>query len=398
MKILIASDCYKPTINGVVTSIINLRTGLEAMGHEVRILTLSTTRKTHVEDGVYYLRSLNTGKFYPDSRLKLMDLGHEVRELLEWKPDIVHTQTEFSIFFVAKKISRKLSIPLVHTYHTAYEDYTHYISPSKRVGKKVVTSLTHLYAEHVSCMIAPTQKMEDMLRSYDITCPIYVVPSGIALSKFQKKAPQDEIARMKKRLGIPQDHVVLLSVSRVGKEKNIHELIDNMNSLKDEKITLLIVGDGPERKDLQHNVEESDMADRIIFTGMVAPSEIPKYYQIGNLFVSASTSETQGLTYIEALASGTPILCRQDECLDGVLEEGLNGYSFTNPEEFLTHLHTFLNRNDKESMIENAERIAEKFSIENFVNHIFSLYADFVELGDEYLFESPADEDSLCAF
>ncbi len=398
MKILIASDCYKPTVNGVVTSIINLRTGLEAMGHEVRILTLSDTRKTHIGNGVYYLRSLNTGKFYPDSRLKLMDLGHEVREILDWAPDIVHTQTEFSIFFVAKKIARKLSVPLVHTYHTAYEDYTHYISPSKRIGKKVVTSLTHLYGEHVTCMVAPTQKIEDMLRSYDVTCPIHVIPSGISLSKFQKKAPQDEINRMKKSLGIPSDHLILLSVSRVGKEKNIHELIDNMNALKDEKITLLIVGDGPERKDLQSMVENSDMADRIIFTGMVAPAEIPKYYQIGDLFVSASTSETQGLTYIEALASGTPILCREDECLDGVLEPSVNGYSFTNPDEFLSHLHEFIQRDDIDTMIENAEKIAEKFSIDNFVNHMFSLYADFVELGDEYLFEEPDEEDSLCAF
>ena len=73
----------------------------------------------------------------------------------------------------------------------------------------------------------------------------------------------------------------------------------------------------------------------VIFTGKVDPSRVQEYYQLGDVFVSASTSETQGLTYIEAAANGLPLLCRKDPCLLDVLQEGKNGYSYTNEEEFL---------------------------------------------------------------
>lgn len=132
MKILLTSDWYMPAVNGVVVSVQNLRRGLEARGHEVRILTLSQTARSHSEAGVTYIGSLNAGAVYPGARLRFSFGGKWVKDLLDWGPDIVHSNCEFSTFWLACGIARRLDIPLVHTYHTVYENYTHYISPRKR--------------------------------------------------------------------------------------------------------------------------------------------------------------------------------------------------------------------------------------------------------------------------
>ena len=118
MKILITSDWYIPAVNGVVTSVKNLRRELEARGHEVRVLTLSQNRHSCARDGVTYLGSVAAGLIYPGARLRTALAGRWVREIVEWGPDVVHSQCEFSTFFLARRIAEELDIPLVHTYHT----------------------------------------------------------------------------------------------------------------------------------------------------------------------------------------------------------------------------------------------------------------------------------------
>ena len=112
MKILITSDWYSPAVNGVVTSVKNLRRGLEALGHEVRVLTLSQTTRSWEKDGVTYLGSVAAGLIYPGARLRTALAGGWVRELVAWGPDVVHSQCEFSTFFLARRIAEELEIPL----------------------------------------------------------------------------------------------------------------------------------------------------------------------------------------------------------------------------------------------------------------------------------------------
>src|SRR5699024_12144603 len=126
MKILLTSDWYYPVVNGVVRSILNLKKYLEDKGHEVKVLTLSNSRKTYKENQIYYIGSLSAGRIYPEARISPLLRNREILELINWKPDLIHSQCEFSTFIMAKKIARKTNAPLVHTYHTIYEDYTHY--------------------------------------------------------------------------------------------------------------------------------------------------------------------------------------------------------------------------------------------------------------------------------
>lgn len=376
MKILITTDWYSPAVNGVVTSVKNLRRGLEARGHEVRILTLSQTTHSWTEDGVTYLGSVQAGLVYPGARLRTPMVRRWTQELVAWGPDVVHSQCEFSTFFLARRIAEYLDVPLVHTYHTVYEDYTHYFSPSVRFGKKAVAMFSRWVAAQTDCLIAPTVKVRQLLQGYGISRPVFVVPSGIDLDRFSGETDPIRQAVLRQSLDIPQEHLILVSVGRLAEEKNLEELLHLRAAMGEAPVTLLLVGGGPDKLRLEGIAAGLGLtAPAVVFAGMVPPAQVPDWYQLGDLFVSASTSETQGLTYIEALAAGVPALCRADPCLAGVIREGENGWQYRDREEFQQKL-TEIRRQPEQlaEMSAAARRSMQTFSIHAFAEHMESIY------------------------
>ena len=324
MKILITTDWYEPVINGVVTSVVNLSNELKKRGHEVKILTLSRNHHTYTDGDVIYAASIGAGKIYPEARLKMPVIKAVIDKIIEWKPDVIHSQCEFSTFFMAKKIADETNAPIVHTYHTVYEDYTHYFSPNATWGRKVVQKLTRMLSARVDAMIAPSRKIEDVLEKYNVLCPVEVIPSGIDTDKFGKYIGTDSRYRIRQQYGLSKDQTVLLYVGRLAKEKNTLEILRCQKSVSRYGTALMIIGDGPYRAEIEEQVKELGISDSVIFTGMIEPDKVAEYYQAGDFFVSASTSETQGLTYVEALAAGIPLLCREDPCLIDVVDSGKN--------------------------------------------------------------------------
>lgn len=207
MKILLTSDWYMPAVNGAVTSVLNLKQGLEARGHEVRILTLSGTRHSFEKDGVVYVGSVRADAVYPGARLRVASGKNWLYGMIEWHPDIVHSNCEFSTFPLAQKISQELGIPLVHTYHTVYENYTHYFSPSKAWGRKLVTVFSRRAAAKTDALIAPTEKVKTILLSYGISTPIYVLPTGIDQEKFAPADKNPDRFQIRKQFGISPEQV-----------------------------------------------------------------------------------------------------------------------------------------------------------------------------------------------
>jgi len=385
MKILITSDWYSPVVNGVVTSVVNLENELRAMGHEVKILTLSPNYRSRVVGDITYIGSVSAGLIYPEARIRASLRKKWIKDLIEWKPDIVHSQCEFSTFFMAKSIAKALNIPLVHTYHTVYEDYVHYFSPSRKFGKLLVTEFTRLVATQTLTFVAPTKKVRRMLLGYKIHCPIEIVPTGVELRHFEEETSPERINELKGKFGIAADKKVIVSVGRLAKEKNGDELILAHKLLNDKNTVLLFVGDGPYRKHLEKLVDDESLRDNVVFAGMAPPEDIKDYYRLGDLFVSASTSETQGLTYIEALAAGIPILCRRDACLEDVVSNGDNGWQFDRIGEYRAFLKNYLEDPDMQKrMKENARKSASKFSVENFAQSIEKIYCDAIERKKNY--------------
>ena len=381
MKILMTSDWYSPAVNGVVTSVKNLKKELEHRGHEVRVLTLSQNRHTYERDGVTYLGSVAAGLIYPGARLRTALAGKWVRELVAWGPDVVHSQCEFSTFFLARRIAQELGIPLVHTYHTVYEDYTHYFSPSVHFGKKAAAVFTRWAASHTDCLIAPTGKVRMLLQSYGVEKPVFVVPSGIDLRPFQSEADPLRSAVLRSSLDIPKDRTVLVCVGRLAEEKNIEELLRFRANLGPGRYTLLLVGDGPHRRALEETAAGLGLtAPDAIFAGMVPADQVADWYRLGDLFVSASTSETQGLTYAEALAAGVPVLCRADPCLAGVVREGENGWQYRDEADFRKKLDAFLAApHHRDRLSRQARQSAEEFSARLFGERAEAIYLDRIE-------------------
>ena len=378
MKILITTDLYTTNTNGVVTSVRNLMEELTKKGHEIRVLTVSEKLKSHQEDNIYYIKSLPLGAIYPDVRMPVSHYHHRfIRELIDWKPDLIHSQCEFFSYQYAGYISRKTGAPIVHTYHTLYEQYVTYIFPSQRIGAFFVGKLSKYRLRKADAVVAPTAKVETVLKNYGLRNPIHLVPRGIALEQHKQRVTEEERKRRRSALGIPEDALVLLNLGRLGTEKNLTEVLDlfAMARLQNSKLMLLIVGDGPARKELEEKAAQLDVSEYVIFTGMVAPEQVYAYYQLGDVFVSASTSETQGLTYVEAAANGLPLLCRKDPCLDGVLVDGCNGWEYEAEEEFCDIIDSILrNPDQRQAAGSQSEQIAASFDKSNFAEKIEDIY------------------------
>lgn len=396
MKILLTTDWYKPVVNGVVTSVINLKKELESRGHEVRVLTLSRSYESYAENGVYYIKSLNLEKIYPNARAVLPHMEPFVRELIWWNPDVVHSQCEFMTFSYALKISKKCQCPLIHTYHTVYEDYIHYLpgglsnyKTGAKLERKAVACFSKMILSRTSQVIVPTKKVENILKKYGVGEPVSVMPTGVDLSRFKEPITLEEKNAVKKRLGIPLENKVLVSVGRLAKEKNLEELLEYFAKLVREgngkNLTFLIAGDGPDRERLEKLAGELGIKDQVVFTGMISPDKVAGYYKLGDVFVCASNSETQGITYIEALACGLPALCRRDDCLSQVVTDGYNGFQYENYAYFKIHLDYILEQEERRlEMGRRGQEISSLYSTWNFCTAAEGIYRKVIERQEKY--------------
>ena len=381
MKILLTTDLFAPSVNGVVTSVLNLSEVLAKRGHDVRILTLSPIELSYFYNDVYFIGSMKI-PVYQDIRAAVRIPPDIMKDILAWSPEIVHTQCEFFTFSFAKAIARKSNAPMVHTYHTMYENYARYVKLNERIGEKAVSRFVQRRLGKVKHIIAPTQKVADSLENYGLTSTIHIVPTGIDLAKYEKMEDPDAILALKQTIGIPVDSPVLISIGRLAQEKNAGELLKNFAKIlkRNKDVVMVFVGDGPYRGNLEHLCHSLSISDNVIFTGMIAPSDIALYYQLGTIFVAASQSETQGLTYIEALASGLPVVCRYDDCVEDVVIDGKNGFTYTTDEEYIERIQLILQDNKMlKEMGEQATLQARRYSFSRFGSDVESIYLDCLE-------------------
>jgi 1,2-diacylglycerol 3-alpha-glucosyltransferase len=355
MRVGLFTDVYPPYINGVSTSVLMLKRSLEAQGHQVFVVTVNSEnlKYNYEENGsVIRIPGLPIGIY--DYRLTGIYPIKAMRRIRKWKLDVIHSHTEFGVGTFARIISKQLEIPLVHTYHTMYEDYVHYITKGyfDGVSKKIVEYLTLFYCDHtISELIVPTKKTYDLFKEkYKVNRNIYIVPTGIEVEKFYKENfDKKSIIELRNRLGLKKDDFVLLYVGRIAEEKNISFLLDAQKALvkKYPNIKLLIIGDGPDLEKHKKETSSKEYNNSVIFTGKVPLSEVARYYQLGDIFVTASKTETQGLTVIEAMSSSMPVVCMEDESFMNTVIPDLNGYMFKNKREYKNIIFDLFNNEDK---------------------------------------------------
>lgn len=390
MKIGIFTDTYNPVTSGVVTSINMVEQELKKRGHEVYVFTTSKSVQPNENQTLYMLNSipLLIAKQYKN-RIATFYSREIAKQIKEIGLDIVHTQTEFSVGAFGKIISRKYDIPFIHTYHTMWEDYVHYISPIKGRNirlKRLVRTFSRAFVRKAECVITPSNKTAKYLK-YKCNVknkPIYIIPTGIDIAPFKSSNfSLEEKNKLKESLGIKQDEKVILFLGRVASEKSIDVLMDVMPSIfKDHpNYKFLIVGDGPSKKSLEEQAKKLNIENKVIFTGKVPWNEVPKYYNLGDVFVNASITETQGLTFIEAMAAEVPVVAKYAPNLSEFIKNNKNGILVKKNADFKNAIVDVIeNKNLKETIIKGGNETAKEYSIEVFGDKLEMLYSEIIKL------------------
>ena len=399
MRVALFTDTYLPDINGVVSSIELLRKKLEEKGHEAYVVsTYPGLFKVKKEGRIIRLPGIELKGLYgykaaSPAHLLVLD------ELENLNFDLFHVHTEFGVGIFGSIAAKQLHVPMVRTYHTTYEDYTHYanflhMESFDKVAKKLVGILSRQYGEDCLRLIAPSKKTANMLLGYGIRTPIRILPTGVELKRFSPELFTEEDAhRVRSELGIKDDEKMLLYVGRIAQEKSIVMLLEAFARIKSEGIRakLVVIGGGPQLDELRSLAKTLSIDDIVIFTDKKPFDEVPVYYHAADLFTSASKTETQGMTYVEALASGTPVLARYDEVLEELIKEDVNGYFFEDADSFVTKLRKFLSLSSEElsKMQKNAIDEAQIYDADTYVENMLQLYKETIEEYDSsYVVES----------
>lgn len=382
MRIGIFTDTYPPYINGVSTSVSMLENALRKKGHQVYIVTVNTENMRYkYENDEHIIRIPGVPIGIYDYRLTGVYPLKAINKIKKWNLDVIHSHTEFGVGTFARIIAKQYNIPLVHTYHTMYEDYVHYITKGyfNNTSKKIVEYLTNFYCNQTATeLIVPTKKTYDLFKEkYKYTRNVHIIPTGIEVEKFYKENTDPaKLEEIRKKHGLNKGDFVILYVGRLGQEKSVDVLIEAHQELAREyKAKLLIVGDGPDMDTYKNLVHKLKIDDNVIFTGKVPWTEVTLYYQIADIFATASKSETQGLTVIEAMAASLPVVAVDDESFRNVIVDGLNGHLFDTKKEYKKYVKSFIDEPSKLQQFSKQARInADTYSSKYFAERVLDVY------------------------
>ena len=207
-----------------------------------------------------------------------------------------------------------------------------------------------------------------------------VIPTGIELAKFERpEIKQENLKELRSKLGIQDDEQMLLSLSRISYEKNIQAVLAAFAEVlkEEDKVKLVVAGDGPYLDDLKEQAKKLEIQDSVIFTGMIAPSETALYYKAADFFISASTSETQGLTYLESLASGTPVIAHGNSYLDNLISDKIFGTLYYGEHDLAGAILEALIATPDMNEHTLSEKLYE-ISAENFGKRVHEFYLDAI--------------------
>ncbi len=402
MRIGIFTDTYPPFINGVSTSIAMLENALIKLGHEVFIVTVNPEDLHYNfsdDERIIRLPGIPIGIY--DYRLTGIYPIKAVSKIKSWNLDIIHSHTEFGVGTFARIMAKQLDIPIVHTYHTMYEDYIHYITKGyfDAPSKKIVEYLTNFYCDKtVNELIVPTKKTYNLFKEkYEYERNIHIVPTGIEVERFYKENnEQEEVNEIRKELGVKKDDFVLLFVGRLAAEKNVTFLIDCQANLVRENpnCKLIIIGDGPDIEFFKKQARKLGIANNVIFTGKIPWDQIHKYYQIPNVFVTASHTETQGLTVLEAMAASIPVVAYDDDAFRDVVVHDLNGYLFKDKKDYRKYIKKIMtDRKVYERLSRQARIQGESHSSKYYAEKILDVY--YTALGGRPNNDTPKENKSF---
>jgi 1,2-diacylglycerol 3-alpha-glucosyltransferase len=317
------TDTYLPQINGVTTLMPIMERLFREQGHKVYVFAPSYDKPRWSRESEHIFRfPAFKFAFHKDSRITL-PFHKEARSIFR-ELDIVHSQTPFSLGVLGIRLSRKYQIPHLHTYHTLFTEYLHYFPKYLRPSPKIVGKVSVAFCDRCDAVTVPSTPMKEELISYGVKVPVHTLPFGLDMNDF---AGEPKV-NLREQLNIAEDEKILLCTGRLSHEKNVEFVIESFAKIQAEipKSKLIIVGDGPARKDFEISAAELNVAEKVIFTGFVQWQDIIDYYKQADLFVYGSKTETQGIVYMEAMASGLPAIAVGEMGALEAIRDGETGY------------------------------------------------------------------------
>ncbi len=408
VKIGFFTDTYYQ-INGVTVTIKALEKSLREMGHEVFIYApkgdagqVEENPNVFTSQGVRFIISPEyKWAVFPVFTIPRSNLGL----------DIIHVHSPVSMGLAGMINARRLAIPCIGSIHTLLPEFWKpfidkllpYITPSliKNVTKQFVklidrfsllnttVDLSSFFMEELSwryfaaffkrCNVAltPSKYAQEICQKHGLDTR--VLPNGINFSKFQISK---DLKSFNERWGLNSKDTVAIYVGRLSEEKNIDLILKSAEDvLKTEDLKYMIVGDGPFRSKLESLVRNSRISENVIFTGYLEQEELNQCYSRADFFINASPLETQGLSVIEAMYFGLPILSINSGAVTELFETASIGLLFENSKDDLTRVvKQILNdRSLLKDFQKNSTKEAKKYDIKEFSKQLISIYDEFLQ-------------------
>lgn len=371
MHIAHFTNTYYPVVSGVVRSVATFRQALSELGHNVFILAQQSSEYEETEPFVFR---------YPSVDLPLMSgfpltipISNFIDKLLpSLKIDVIHSHHPFLLGQTAANKAIELNVPLVFTYHTRYREYSHYVSLNQDLVKEAISRWLGEYMQKCHHIVVPSESIKQMLADeYGTLEQVTVVPTGIDLAPYRQA--EGQLVRQLRGWG---EDKVLISIGRLAKEKNWEMLLTAVAEVMQHcsDVRLVIIGDGDDREALQEYAIDLDMRDRVEFTGKIPFADIPSYLNAADLFCFASTTETQGLVTMEAMAAGLPVVAVDASGTRDVVENDREGFLTMNQSDSLARAIERVIRDDElrqrfsQAAIEKAETFEMKYMAERLVS------------------------------
>jgi glycosyltransferase involved in cell wall biosynthesis len=371
MKIGMFTDSYRPYTSGVVRSIETTAGKLTDLGHEVYIFAPSYPNYEK-EAGVFRFASVPTPT-YPDFAIALpfsLYLNSTIKRL---GLDVIHVHSPFTMGLLGARCAKRYGIPLLFTYHTMYDQYVHYLPFGHDISRKVVLRLSQKFCNRCDLVITPTEVIRGIVAK-NVESPVEAIPTGIEIHEFDGA----NRSWLRQKYEINSDEKILLHLGRLGKEKNVGFLLQTYQEiLKTNPSTkFVIVGDGPQRPALEEQAKS--MGLDVIFTGPLTREDVVNSYASADLFIFASTTETQGLVLGEAKAAGLPAVAVKALGAAEMVHDGVDGFlTSLNQEQFTARVRQLLENDSlRLVMAERALQESEKISSTNMAKKLLLAYEE----------------------
>jgi glycosyltransferase involved in cell wall biosynthesis len=387
LKIAMFTNNYFPIIGGVPISIQRLSKSLRERGHKVKVFAPKYKTESEDEDNIIRCNSIY---YYEESGLEFPVTNiYSPQIKKEFKAedfDLVHAHHPFWLGNKGRKLAEKFNLPLAFTYHTRLEKYAHYVPDILFMRKFFANRLSHFliknFANKTDAVFAPTESTKEYLRNVGVSRYIKVLPTGIDFDYYNYS--ENKIDELRKKLIGDSEHL-LISVSRLSKEKNLYFLLDGIKRLKEKtnlNFKLIIIGSGSEKENIEKYIKDNSLENYIKLIGAVDFRKIAKYYLASDLFVFASTTETQGMVLLEAMAAKDPVVAIKSSGIDDVIDDGFNGYKTEEDiDKWSSRIEELLNDRQKyDEFAKNAFKTAKSYSIEKMTIEAEELYYKIMQL------------------